>query len=247
MGNANIGDRGLVCLLSALALDPFCAEISLRSCGLRGATVGAIACFIRLHPRLRVLDLADNQFSLEAGDQLLDALNARAEGPRAELLSTLPAVPRRDTPFLDAPQLAELNVDLGGTCLDWGAKGPPCGTIWGAGAESHKGVGVDYRTLGPEAYDRVRSKLGETRHVKYFGKAAAISSSSSSASPSGLSRSLLKSTPSSKDPKALRLPRLGVFASDSSEGSDEDSDDSELDGGRIPKPVTTRAVVSWFR
>eukprot|EP00929_Paragymnodinium_shiwhaense_P040304 TRINITY_DN21058_c0_g2_i1.p1 TRINITY_DN21058_c0_g2~~TRINITY_DN21058_c0_g2_i1.p1 ORF type:complete len:988 (-),score=221.19 TRINITY_DN21058_c0_g2_i1:144-3107(-) len=152
---ANIGDRGVVCLLCALALDPFCAELSLRACGLRGATVGALCNFIELHPRLRVLDLAHNSFSLEAGEQLLKALNLRAEGLDVE---TSPPTEK------ELPRLVELSVDLGGTCLDWGAGGPPCGTIW-ADEKNFRGD-----RLAPAAYERLRKELDETKHVKYYGR-----------------------------------------------------------------------------
>eukprot|EP00927_Polykrikos_kofoidii_P033131 TRINITY_DN28042_c0_g1_i1.p1 TRINITY_DN28042_c0_g1~~TRINITY_DN28042_c0_g1_i1.p1 ORF type:complete len:923 (+),score=141.05 TRINITY_DN28042_c0_g1_i1:53-2821(+) len=75
-----VGDRGVVCLLHALAFDPMCCEVSFRDCGLRGASAPSVAAFLELHPQLRHLDLSQNNISFEAGKLLLDALNRRSRG-----------------------------------------------------------------------------------------------------------------------------------------------------------------------
>lgn len=82
--NAHLGDRGGVCLLNALALDPRISSLSLRSCCLRGGCGPVIALFIELHPKLREIDLSRNSLSYEFGELLLEALDRRAHSRRTK-------------------------------------------------------------------------------------------------------------------------------------------------------------------
>jgi len=74
---SNVGDRGVVCLLLALAHDPHCREVSLHACGLRGASSASVATFVELSHRLERLDLSKNDLSFEAGGLILEALEMR--------------------------------------------------------------------------------------------------------------------------------------------------------------------------
>lgn len=140
---AHLGDRGVVCVLSALAHDPRCASVSLAECGLTGASAPVVACFLEYHPRVRECSLSKNGFSFEAGEVLLSALTRREQRG-----------------------LEKVSVDLGGTFLAWGRDGqtvgPPCGSLWATGAGSATAA-----KFAPSSYETLRSKLDGTHRVTY--------------------------------------------------------------------------------
>merc|ERR1712183_375037 len=126
---AHMGDRGVVCVLHALATDERCAAVSLRACGLRSSSALAIATFAELHPRLCYMDLSHNSFSFEAGEAFLEALTRRSRGNSKDVdaedgAHTLP-------PAKKPPRVI---LDIGGTALAWDrggfTVGPPSGNMW---------------------------------------------------------------------------------------------------------------------
>mmetsp|Transcript_54617 Transcript_54617/g.98003 ORF Transcript_54617/g.98003 Transcript_54617/m.98003 type:complete len:845 (-) Transcript_54617:13-2547(-) len=171
--NALLGDRGCICLLQALAEDPHCTTLCLKGCGLKGASVIAIAAFLELHPQLRHMDLSNNSFSYDAGEQILEALVRRSRGQsRDEEYGR--TTPSRQLPDLasesardNLPQLHEVTVNLGGTWFAWDragqltASGPPCGNLWAGHAVNSQ------RRFAPSGYERLRSQLDDTQHIQY--------------------------------------------------------------------------------
>lgn len=152
-GNAHLGDRGVTCVLHALALDQQCRAVSLRACSLYARSSVCIAVFLELHPRLKNLDLSQNGFSYEAGERLLNALqNRRRRSSSLPFLMEGQPGKRRNT-----------IVELGGTALAWGHGGitvaPPAGNIWSCG---------DFRLqFAPSRYEALRGRLEETERITY--------------------------------------------------------------------------------
>lgn len=73
----NLGDRGTVCVLLALAHDPFVGFVSLKGCGIRQACAPVLAEFLKLHPNLEDVNLENNDIGFAAGNLLLSALRRR--------------------------------------------------------------------------------------------------------------------------------------------------------------------------
>merc|ERR1719161_1452401 len=80
----HIGDRGVICVLLALARDVCCSFVSLEKCALHNACAPLIAEFLKLHPSLVQVDLYSNAFSFHAGELFLKALEKR-QRPRGSL------------------------------------------------------------------------------------------------------------------------------------------------------------------
>jgi len=150
-GMAHLGDRGVACVLHALALDQLCTAVSLRACSLRAPSSASIAVFLELHPRLRHLDLSQNGFSYEAGELILDALQKRSN-------SSSPAFTKGQP-----DKLQPTTVHLGSTGLAWGHGGltvaPPAGNLWALGDSRAR--------FAPSSYEALRSRLEETNRITY--------------------------------------------------------------------------------
>jgi hypothetical protein len=181
--DANVGDRGVFCVLFCLTFDPYCAEVSLKCCGLREPSSHLLASFIELHPRIRQLDLSQNNLSFEAGQTILNALYARSRRGSIDPASVVHEG-AATTATVSAALLAyvvprPLALDLGGTALAWGrggpTVGPPCGTLWAK--DTHK------TRLAPSVYEDLRQCLDETKHVQYVGSSPRSRSTSPVYSP----------------------------------------------------------------
>jgi len=150
---AHLGDRGAFCVLYALAHDPYCVEVSVRACGLRGPSAVPMAAFLEMHPCLRHADLAENLFSYESGTVILEALTGRSKG--------------RSPEGWNSPQgwrkLPAVTVDLSGTALAWDRGGltcgPPSGNLWA-------GHGERNAKFAPAGYEKLRSKLDGTKKIQ---------------------------------------------------------------------------------
>lgn len=184
--NANLGDRGVVCVLYALAKDLSCAVLSLQSCGLRGGSLSAIATFLELHPRLMHLNLSKNNFSYDAGEALLTVLkrvNHRhgAEGGSVVLGGTSNA--GTQAPLVQR----KVTLDLAGTGLAWGrggpTVGPPEGLLW-ADAGSHGS------RFAPSSYEHLRARLDHTHHVWWGEDTSRAHDSEASQTEDGTPRKL---------------------------------------------------------
>jgi len=168
--NAHLGDRGVLCVLRALAEDSRCNTICFRGCGLSGASAPAVAVFLELHPMLQHADLSHNSFSHEAGEHLLSALLRRLRGWTPSELTGTSVFPEWNQGSLavDAvlPRLPGVTVDLGGTALAWDrgglTVGPPCGVMWA-------GHGVSRTRFAPSGYEKLRGRLDGTQRIVYEG------------------------------------------------------------------------------
>lgn len=138
----NLGDRGTVCVLLALAHDPFVGRVSLRGCGLRQACAPVLAEFVKLHPNLEDVDLEDNNIGYAAGNLLMSALRRRER--RSSIHS-----------FIST----EVNLNLATTPLSFGRCGgppePPCGFI-------------DTKTCSAEKYKILQKNLDDTGRVRFL-------------------------------------------------------------------------------
>lgn len=165
-GGAHLGDRGVTCLLHALALDKRLVSLSLRSCGLRGGSAPVIAIFIEMHAKLRSIDLSFNSLSFEAGEVLLGALERRSKGRRNKKhLWNYQAGAPMSRPGTPPKQLDDLMVDLTGTWFGWDQSegqtvGPPCGNLWA-------GTNDTRAKLAPSSYEALRNSLDKTQRVRY--------------------------------------------------------------------------------
>lgn len=190
--NAHLGDRGGVCLLHALAHDPRIVSLSLRGGCLRGGSASTIATFIELHPKLREIDLSNNNLSYEFGELLLEALDKRDDAMHLQQQrrsKSIPYVsPQSRTPSLSKRsrtcagqtgtetkniRLHEVSVNLEGTWFTWASSsgrtvGPPCGNLW-AGLQDTRAK------LAPSGYEDLRERLDQTNLIKYAQKVACIS------------------------------------------------------------------------
>jgi len=173
---SHIGDRGVVCVLHALAHDPYCKAISFMGCGLRRASALPISVFIELHPAVCHLNLSQNNLSYDTGECLLHGLRKRAERVlrasqvpiggqlRPQSPSEKPTSARRSSQASAHAHMAlsEVTVNLGGTALAWDRTGtpmvgPPAGSLWSTQGSSR----------APFRHERLRSKLDETQGVVY--------------------------------------------------------------------------------
>lgn len=139
---AHLGDRGVICVLMALARDVCCTNVSLEKCGLHNACAPLLAEFLKVHPSLVQVDLSSNGFSFHAGQLLLRALGKR-ERPRGSL-----------------HDLASFQVcvNLGETALtkpDF-SMGTPCGVLWGR-----------HGRFAPSEYGKLIEDLKDTHRVRY--------------------------------------------------------------------------------
>merc|ERR1712217_1395 len=163
---SHVGDRGVVCVLHAIAMDPRCSALSLRSCGLRSSSGGCIAAFAELHPRIAFLDLSHNCFSFESGELLLEALNRRSRRNTSEVPTGLPSAPphQPDSPRHLGQKLPRVVVDVGGTALAWDrggfTVGPPSGNMWAGLSDSRA-------RFAPSEYEKLRGRLDESCKFGY--------------------------------------------------------------------------------
>jgi hypothetical protein len=138
---AHLGDRGVICVLLALAHDVCCSNVSLEKCGLHNASAPLIAEFLKLHPSLLQVDLFSNGFSFHAGQLFLRAL-AKRERPRGSLHDLAAAT---------------VCVNLGETALSTTAPtGRPCGVLWGK-----------HGRFAPSEYGKLIDELKGTHRVRY--------------------------------------------------------------------------------
>lgn len=73
-------DGAIICILQALARDPRCARVSLRACQLTSVSAPLLAAFLEMHPGIRHVDLARNDFSPKAVRTILEGLARRSQG-----------------------------------------------------------------------------------------------------------------------------------------------------------------------
>lgn len=162
-GGAHVGDRGVVCVLQALAEDAGCSRVSLRACGLHGASAPVLSAFLELHCGLRHMDLSSNGISFEAGEMILESLQRRSRGNSfvgGDWFS-----PAKPASF----RLPEATVDLGFTFLDpvhGPTAGPPCGSYW---ADSSGNRLRGRLHVAPDDYERLGEQLDGTSKVQYGG------------------------------------------------------------------------------
>lgn len=162
-GACHLGDRGLVCLLHALAHDERCFSVSFASCTLRRASSPSLSVFMEFHPRLRFMDLQQNNLSFDCGEIILEALQRRAASSRENSKVTTQGAGRYSMTTV-VPQQPQLKVNLGGTPLAWDRAGftvgPPAGSLWA-------GTGANRGRLAPSSYEKLRVALDGTQRVSY--------------------------------------------------------------------------------
>jgi len=163
--HSHVGDRGVRCILYALAVDPYCTEVSLRACGLRQAGAELVSCFVELNPYLGSIDLSENDLSFQAGEVILSALQKRPKvltelSQSFELLGNL-----KQAEALRAA--VDVQINLGSTALAWDhsggltTSGPPSGMIW---SRQQRGRAP----LAPSSYEKLRGQLDGTHQVTYL-------------------------------------------------------------------------------
>eukprot|EP00746_Dinoflagellata_sp_MGD_P064846 gnl/MRDRNA2_/MRDRNA2_27038_c0_seq1.p1 gnl/MRDRNA2_/MRDRNA2_27038_c0~~gnl/MRDRNA2_/MRDRNA2_27038_c0_seq1.p1 ORF type:complete len:421 (+),score=95.55 gnl/MRDRNA2_/MRDRNA2_27038_c0_seq1:179-1264(+) len=170
---AHIGDRGVICVLLALAHDVCCSNLSLEKCALHNASAPLIAEFLKLHPSLVQVDLFSNGFSFHAGQLFLRAL-AKRERPRGSLHDLAAAT---------------VCVNLGETALSTNAAtGAPCGVLWSK-----------HGRFAPSEYGKLIDELKGTHRVRYdhvieFGEVPAPPTSAQKRSLKDKGKSAVRST-----------------------------------------------------
>eukprot|EP00428_Durinskia_dybowskii_P026913 CAMPEP_0170247306 /NCGR_PEP_ID=MMETSP0116_2-20130129/23441_1 /TAXON_ID=400756 /ORGANISM="Durinskia baltica, Strain CSIRO CS-38" /LENGTH=921 /DNA_ID=CAMNT_0010498185 /DNA_START=138 /DNA_END=2900 /DNA_ORIENTATION=+ len=165
---SHLGDRGAISLLHALAADPYCARVSLASCGLRRASAPSLAVFLELHQRLRDLDLSDNSLSFEAGEAILEGLNRRTVVRRKGSEAMVSSSVRKS--FMERRKRASLIINLIATPLAWDKSsgftvGPPSGSLWAS-------EGLRTARFAPSGYERLRCELDGSRKIVYVSTAS---------------------------------------------------------------------------
>lgn len=224
-----------------LAHDHRIVSLSLRGCCLRGGSASNIAAFIELHPRLRHIDLSNNNLSYEFGEMLLEALDRRDVARKEQeeqqkrsksvastsirnsrnvpqqhvhltrTASSLGGGPRQSADS-KKPMLQDVYVNLEDTWFTWDSS---CGRTVGPPSGNLWAAQKDCRTrLAPEGYDSLRDKLA-SHQIDYTHKVEVVQHHILLECPQSKPQLLRRSTARPEDqpkPKVLAIPKKGAKA-----------------------------------